>query len=283
MAKISRLLDMRWGSHLRRNRYYSQNGEDCLLWDFFGHSTRGYYIDIGAFDGIHLSNTYSFERRGWRGICVEPHPEYFPLLTQNRPRSKCLHYACVKARGVARIAFQREKLGLLSSILDSEAYIEDVNARYIRRGLHFEGFEDVDVPAATVDEILEAHLDPDSRIDFVSIDVEGLELDVLQGFDTERYSPRVIVVEANTGPAAEEIINFLVKSRGFLFAGRLIENLFFVRNRGDLARIRGIEIDCTIEKQRHPLGQAYTIPEFLDGKRVNENGQNRLIWKSGEA
>jgi len=56
--------------------FYSQNGEDFLLWSLFKGRKSGFYIDIGAFDGIHLSNSYYFEKNGWDGVCVEAHPEY---------------------------------------------------------------------------------------------------------------------------------------------------------------------------------------------------------------
>jgi len=58
-------------------RYYGQHGEDFLLWHFFNYRRDGYFLDIGAHDGIALSNTKSFEERGWRGICAEPVPPVF--------------------------------------------------------------------------------------------------------------------------------------------------------------------------------------------------------------
>ncbi len=59
-------------------RYYSQYGEDFILWNFFDYKEHGFFIDVGAFDGKHLSNTLSFEEHGWKGICIEPVSEYFP-------------------------------------------------------------------------------------------------------------------------------------------------------------------------------------------------------------
>jgi hypothetical protein len=82
------------GANLR-NSFYSQNGEDYLLSQFFNLKNDGFFIDIGAFDGIHLSNSYTFEKKGWRGICVEANPKYFEICKENRPKSICLNLACV--------------------------------------------------------------------------------------------------------------------------------------------------------------------------------------------
>ncbi len=259
-------------------KYYSQNGEDCLLREFFDPTKKGYFVDIGAFDGIHLSNSYAFEQLGWKGICVEAHPEYFSLLKKNRPQSLCLHYACVRQRNTHRIEFQVEKMGLLSSVLATHEFREDVRARYEDRGLTFQGFRPVEVPAAALDELLEKYYDRKFPIDFVSLDVEGLEPEVLQGFDADGYSPRVMVVEANTDAARHEIIEILTSFQKYLFAGRLAENLFFVNNKEDMEKIRSIELDCRIEKQSHPLGDEYSTPKYLRGKIIDSTKWNRLVW-----
>lgn len=248
------------------------------MWEFFGHQKKGYFIDIGAFDGIHLSNSYSFEQQGWKGMCVEAHPEYFSLLKKNRPRSLCLHFACVRYRNTHMIEFQMEKMGLLSSILATHEFREDVRSRYERRGLHFQGFRSVEVPAATLNELLEKFFSRKTPIDFLSLDVEGLEPEVLQGFDADGYSPRVMVVEANTDAVESEIIEILTSQRKYLFAGRLAENLFFVKNKEDTDKIRSIELRCRIEKQSHPLGDEYSTPNCLRGKIIDNTKWNRLIW-----
>jgi FkbM family methyltransferase len=235
-------------------------------------------VDVGAFDGIHLSNTFSFERIGWQGICIEAHPDYFPLLKRNRPRSLCLHYACVKQPGLKKIDFQLEKMGLLSSILTTADYEDDVRLRYTKRGLPFEGFQTVTVPAATLDELLAAHYDPSVPMDLISIDVEGSEAEVLYGFDVDRYAPRVLVVEANSDPARTKIMDLLIREHNYFYAGQLVENLFFTREESDGRRMRDIEIQCRIERQSHPLGNEYSTEEYLSGKVIDFTKWNRLDW-----
>ncbi len=171
-----------------------------------------------------------------------------------------------------------EKMGLLSSVVTTQEFKEDVKARYEERGLPFPGFRSVEVPAATLDELLEMYFKRKIRIDFISIDVEGLEIEVLQGFDVHGYSPRIMLVEANTDAARDDIVEILTSVHKYLFAGRLAENLFFVNNKQDMERIRSIELHCRIEKQSHPLGDEYSTPKYLRGKIIDSKKWNRLRW-----
>ena len=103
-------------------QYFSQLGEDCLLALFFEFKSHGFFVDVGAFDGIYLSNTYFFEQLGWTGICVEASPTYFNLCVRNRPRSKCYNVACLDAdRGM--VDFRVERGGLFSGIAVDEQAI----------------------------------------------------------------------------------------------------------------------------------------------------------------
>ena len=88
-----------------QHRYYSQYGEDYLICAFFQAKRSGVFIDVGAFDGKHLSNTYMLEQQGWTGICVEPHPEFFRRLQQNRPQSHCVNVACVADEKLTTVDF----------------------------------------------------------------------------------------------------------------------------------------------------------------------------------
>jgi hypothetical protein len=62
------------------------------LLDIFGHKTKGFFVDVGAHDGISINNTKMLESLGWEGICIEPHPKVFQRLIQNR---KCKSVNCV--------------------------------------------------------------------------------------------------------------------------------------------------------------------------------------------
>jgi len=247
-------------------KYYSQHGEDFLLWEFFDRKPSGFFVDIGAFDGVHLSNSYSFEQQGWKGICVEAHPKYFNLCMNARPRSISVNAACVGDESVESVDFLTEELGLLSGITTGRE--TDVLRRYTSRGLEFDGFKSVRVKAVTLNRLFEEHLPPDTEIDFISIDVEGSEFDILKGFSFELYQPRVIVFEANTGEAQKQLDAFLRQRAGYIYARTLDVNAFYVRNMADSERLNGIDVRCRIEPQLHPLGERYTIKKFLNGKII---------------
>lgn len=267
---------LRQTSGLGAPRYYSANGEDYLLWRFFGARPHGRFLDIGAFDGVHFSNTYSFEREGWTGACVEPQPAFFSDLVRNRPRSVCLQAACVAERGQREAVLFCEELGLLSTTRMTPDYNLFVGERYRKRGLVFSGFREMRVPALTVDEVIERHLPRNASLDLVSIDVEGAELDVLRGFDVGRHRPEVLVVESNHPEQAARIIEFLETAHRYLYAGTLIENVFFVRTPAEAEKLRSIRIECVIEPQTHPLGERFTPEPYRLGMDLGRDRIHKL-------
>jgi FkbM family methyltransferase len=246
--------------------YYSQYGEDYLLYSLFQEEMDGFYVDIGAFDGIHISNSYIFERLGWRGICVEAHPDYFPLLQRNRPNSTCVYAACVGAGQPASVPFLKEELGLLSGLKADKT--ADMERRYSLRGMTFTGFETVEVPALTLNEILERHTAGRRRISFVSIDTEGNEPDILRSFDFSAWQIDAFVIEANSDDERRDLAAFM-RARNYLLARRLKCNLIFVRRPDDANFLRYRRVDCTIADTLHPKGEQAT-PGHFRGRRLRD-------------
>ena len=117
-------------------KYYSQLGEDCLLAQFFHFKERGFFVDVGAFDGVYLSNSYCFEQLGWSGVCVEALPEYFELCVNNRSRSKCYQAACLD-RGRGMVEFRTDRSGLFSGVSTDENFAANV---YGGAKVRFEGY-----------------------------------------------------------------------------------------------------------------------------------------------
>lgn len=245
-------------------RYYSQHGEDCLLWKFFDFKSTGYFVEVGAFDGIHLSNTYSFEKEGWKGICVEP-GQYFSQCKKNRPNSVCIDAACVASEEIKEITFYKEDLGLFSTMNMFDEKLKYFSSVYQSRGLNFNDVQEEKVKAVTLNNILKNN--NGNELDFISIDVEGAEIDVLNGFDISKYKPRVILIEANDEEHKEKLRSYLSKFN-YILAKQVSVNLFFVSNEQDFDKINKIVINCTIEKQIHPLGEKYTDKEYLYGLMI---------------
>lgn len=256
-------------------KFYSQNGEDFLLWKFFNYKKEGFFIDVGAFDGKYLSNSFSFEQAGWKGICVEPNPEIYELLENNRIHSKNINSACLDNNSIKSIMLKSESWGYLSTINNSEEKELDIKQRYKKRGFEFKGFKKINVPATTLNNIIEKYA-INKEIDFISIDVEDAELLVLNGLDLKTVKPKVVILESNTKKSEIEIKDYMTKNN-YHYAGRLIQNIFFVREAQDIQKITSIEINCKIEKQTHPLNEKYSIKAYLDGKIINSKTNNKHV------
>jgi FkbM family methyltransferase len=163
---------------------YAQNAEDVLLWRCFRDKPQGLYIDVGASSPITDSVTQVFYERGWSGVNLEPLPERAAELTRLRPRD---HTVCAAAGAVTGSAsFKRQRgMGGLSAL--QEQVDPDV-ARYMAEAWL------IDTRVIPLSEVLGALNIED--IDFLKIDVEGSEADVLAGLDLSRWRPAVIVIEA---------------------------------------------------------------------------------------
>lgn len=168
---------------------YAQNHEDVLLDRAFPRGRRGFYIDVGANDPVLYSVTKHFYDLGWNGINVEPSAHYYNKLVAARPRDVNVNVAVSSTPGTLTLHEYPPELGGLSTLSEEDA------ARHAAGGL--QGTPRA-VPVMTLAELCAAHA-PDT-IDFLSVDVEGHEREVLLGADWQRWRPRIVVVEA-TEPA----------------------------------------------------------------------------------
>jgi hypothetical protein len=199
--------------------YKAQFGEDRILWQVFRRRPSGYFIEVGAYDGVMLSNTYFLEQMGWCGLLVEPILPLCQRAAAARSRSRVVHAACSKrgSAGVAKFTVT-QNVPVLSFLKADKDHVE----RCIREGADL---VEIDVPVTTLDDIiLRERKGPAPfggpwaprrgwRIDLVCIDTEGCELDVLDGFSLERFKPRILVIE-NDRPGGEGIEPYL-DGRGY--------------------------------------------------------------------
>jgi FkbM family methyltransferase len=162
-----------------RMNSYSQSGEDLLLWEYFGARTNGFFLEAGANHPTKLSQTWLFELHGWKGILVEPLAKNCELLRQHRPGSRVFQCAlgAPEQRGRAQIKVAGGDDALSGLVVDDDVIVERM--------------EEVEV--RTLDEVLAEAGNP--KLDFMSLDVEGFELQVLRGFDLMRHRPAVILIE----------------------------------------------------------------------------------------
>lgn len=171
------------------NDLKAQNGEDKVLLLDFCDKKSGFCVEVGAYNGIDMSNTFFFEKLGWKCLLVEADPEMAKLCQRNRPEAIVVNCAAVSPGSPSQVRFQiAEDVKAMSSIA-----LDDNSRRRITGYSGKLAIHEITIPARTLDSILE-----ESKfiaIDFISIDVEGHELDVLKGFDIMRWKPRVVLVE----------------------------------------------------------------------------------------
>lgn len=193
-------------------RFFGQQGEDKILYELFREQVKGFYVDVGASDGVTFSNTYIFEQMGWDGICVEPHPDEFAKLSLNRSNSLCLHAMAGENVGYGWLMF---------------------GGSTTRRVMGADPAT-IPVPMVTLNFVLE--LLGRSQVDFVSIDAEFTDEKVLEGLDLGLYRPRVVVVEQDNA-----YIDHRFVQAGYIKARRHYFNSFFCLNRQDAEVIRSVE------------------------------------------
>jgi FkbM family methyltransferase len=182
----------------------SQNGEDALLWDLLGDREHGFFVEAGAYDGYTFSVSYVFEGAGWNGVLVEPLADRAADCARRRTSSKVVHAALSSPGSAPTATFAR----------DSEV---EWNSALAATGQEGEAVE-----VTTLDGVLEGHTGP---IDFVVLDLEGHELPALEGFDLDRWQPRVLLVENNANDGVRE----LLERRGYAYVAPFAQNDLFIR------------------------------------------------------
>ena len=180
----------------------SQLGQDVLALSHLGLSREGFFVEFGATNGVDLSNTYLLEKEfGWRGILCEPAKKWHKNLTLNR--SSDLDTRCVYASTGEMIKFSETAIGEFSSI---SSFLNSEASRQKRKHA-----TDYEVETVTLGDLLATH-DAPKHIDFLSIDTEGSEYEILKSFDFSEYSFGLICVEHNFTDNREKIEILLVKN-----------------------------------------------------------------------
>jgi FkbM family methyltransferase len=190
---------------------YSQLGQDLNVTKFYNNKQEGFFIEIGAHDGITLSNTYLLETQyNWKGICCEPNPTLFKALVTNRPNSICYNDAVYNESGLTITFDIANNCNLLSGITE---YIGNTHKSIVESNK-----TSIQVQTISLLDVLNNANAP-SFIDYMSLDTEGTELEILKNFNFEKYKFGLIDVEHNYyEPQRSEIRNLLL-SNGYVYIG----------------------------------------------------------------
>ena len=202
--------------------YYSQFGEDRILAEIFKKKNQGLCIEVGANDGVNDSNTMYFESIGWNCILIEPNPVLCKMIRASR-NATLVEVAASDKNGETSlfVAEGAERAHGVSTINSAEEALNKIKSYGFT-------YSEVKVNTRTLNDILES-LKIDRQIDFVSVDVEGHELEVLKGFSIERWKPAVILVEDNTNFHNTVVSNYL-RNFGYMPFKRTGVNDWYAHN-----------------------------------------------------
>jgi FkbM family methyltransferase len=165
---------------------YSQEGEDQILRKVFGKRNKGFYIDIGAHHPKRFSNTYFFYKNGWNGINIEARPGSKILFDKTRPRDINLEFAISsESKELTYYMFNEPALNGFST----------QNAANLKDHKEYKIIREIKLNTQRLDSVLARHVIPTQNIDFMSIDVEGLDYDVIISNNWTLYKPKIILIE----------------------------------------------------------------------------------------
>jgi len=205
-------------------RYNSQYYQDEFIDRYIlSKKTNGVFIDIGAHDGIDLSNTYFFEKnRSYKGICIEPNPAVYKKLVQNR---KCItvNAAIADVNGKLNYLQISGYAEMLSGIVDfyDPRHLERIECDLKQHG----GTKDIiEIESCKLDSLIAKH--NFSAIDYCSIDVEGAELNIIKSIDFSKVNIYCFSIENNY----EDILisQHMVKN-GYTHIGRLAGDDIYIK------------------------------------------------------
>lgn len=190
----------------RRIISYSFEGEDIVLNNIFEDQKKGFYVDIGANHPNKFSNTYLFYKKGWCGINIDATPGSMMLFNIFRKRDINLEVPVSNnLHPLKYYIFDEPGINSFSEQLSVER----------EKTTNYKIIKTIEMKPSSIKAIMDMHLPENTVIDFMSVDVEGFDFNVLQSNDLDKYKPRVIVVEQMLDSCRSikesEIYNFLKK------------------------------------------------------------------------
>ena len=201
-------------------KHYSQYDEETVLDSFFNKKQNGLCVEVGAADGVDNSNSrYLIESFNWSAVLVEPHPNFFDSLKslyKNTDRITLLNMAIHTKKGAMPFYLYGRDVGAQISTLSKE---------FKQHSIALYGNKYEDEPIIVDVEPLESVLKNIPKVDFLSVDCEGVDMEVLKSNDWTLYRPSLLCVEHVHLPEAE-LVGFM-SSVGYRIYDRTPGNMFF--------------------------------------------------------
>jgi FkbM family methyltransferase len=207
---------------MQPNFCYGQDGEDLILNRLLEGQLHGFYIDIGAHHPVRFSNTYLFYKRGWHGINIDAMPGSMKKFERVRPRD--INIECGVAATSGKLMYYRFNEPALNTFDSIEAQRKNQSP--------YQLLNTIEVSVERLDALLDRYLPVGQQIDFLSVDVEGRDEEVLRSNNWSQYRPRFILAETlRTGMlnlATCPVVQFL-GSVGYTPIGKAYNTSFFER------------------------------------------------------
>lgn len=185
-------------------RSVSQLGQDTWVLENTDYKKNGYFVEFGATNGILLSNTFLLEAGfGWKGICAEPNPYFFNQLKENR---QCITSpACISGETGREVEF------IMADVFGGFAEYANDDMHGEKRSAYVDQGKVQTLPTISLHDFLKENKAP-KKIDYLSIDTEGSEYEILSNFPFEKWDIQLLSIEHNFTPLREKIHELLVKN-----------------------------------------------------------------------
>jgi len=212
--------------------FFSQGGEDAILLAVFDYVLKiqnGFFVDVGAYHPIKGSNTFLLYQNGWKGINIEPNIAMAAEFKRIRKRDINLHV------GISKSADKQDYY-----IVDGNSTMNSFSLENIERlGLKDSIKQKIKIDTYPLEDIFQKYVQ-EKEIDFLNIDTEGYEMEVLESNDWKKFIPKVIAIEQNNifslADVLESTVNIYLQQRGYIaFAKNLIlkdvSTVFYIQKR----------------------------------------------------
>lgn len=199
--------------------FFGQTGEDAVLRSLFDsklmRGEKGFYVDVGAYHPWDKSNTYLFYKAGWSGINIDARPGSMKLFGKHRPRDINLEVGISRKEGIETYHIISDDSPMNSFSRES---LESLNMlRHVQRT--------VPVEVLPLSVVLSRHVPVGQHIDFLTVDVEGYDLEVLESNDWDVFRPSVILAET-PGKYVEELreqpVSVMLRNHGSRLCARTL-------------------------------------------------------------
>jgi len=190
----------------------------------------GYFVDIGAHDGVSFSNSKFFEELGWKGVCIEPNPQTFNELENNRNSStQCIMKAISNKKSTENFTSiqnvdnkNKDGINMLSGLTDKFDIKAKENINKLKNDPNYK------VSEIKLETDLFSNLNPHKEIDYLSVDTEGNELEILKSINFDEYNIKTMTIENNTYNS-NLILDYLT-SKNYTYVARLRCDEMYVCN-----------------------------------------------------